>query len=138
MGRTPLWETNNKEKRIKAHARHIAALNLRAEGMSYAAIAERLGYASKSGAHKAVSRALERTTKEASDAVRNYELQRLDKMMSAIWDKAMSGDTKSINTILRIMDRRSKLLGLDSPQPLAQNLEVTFINDWRNTNENKN
>jgi len=35
-------------------------------------------------------------------------------MQVALWSSAMKGDPKSIDRILRIMERRARLLGLDA------------------------
>ena len=38
--------------------------------------------------------------------------------MAGHWEKAIHGDVNSTRTVLTIMDRRAKLLGLDAPQRL--------------------
>lgn len=42
------------------------------------------------------------------------ELDRLDALQDAVWVNAMDGDEKSVETVLKIIDRRAKFLGLDS------------------------
>ena len=46
---------------------------------------------------------------------RNVELQRLQDMHKAVWDKAIGGDQAAIAVVIRLMERRAKLLGLDAP-----------------------
>lgn len=46
---------------------------------------------------------------------RALEVQRLDALQVPLWDKAMDGDIKAVNTILRISEQRSRLLGLHKP-----------------------
>ena len=41
------------------------------------------------------------------------ELERLDRLQSAVWANAMSGDAKAVDAALKVIDRRIKLLGLD-------------------------
>jgi hypothetical protein len=53
------------------------AAALRARGLTYAAIGERLGYSAQS-AHEAVQRALRDSVKDGGEAVRELELERLD------------------------------------------------------------
>jgi len=101
--------------RVKAHDRHLQALELRKAGATYQAIAEQLGYASPRGAHKAVASALKATLREPADALRELELARLDSALLAIWRRVQSGDDKAIDRLVRIMERRAKLLGLDEP-----------------------
>ena len=43
------------------------------------------------------------------------ELERLDHLTSAVWLDAMGGSDKAVNSVLRIMERRSRLMGLDAP-----------------------
>jgi len=45
--------------------------------------------------------------------VLQLELERLDAMQAAIWDDAMNGHLGAIDRVLKIMERRAKLLGLD-------------------------
>lgn len=55
---------------------------------------------------------------------RALELSRLEQLQSAFWDDALSGSASSGRMVLSIMEKRSKLLGLDAPK------EVN-IRDWR-------
>lgn len=45
--------------------------------------------------------------------VAELEMARLDTLMAAVWDKAVGGKYEAIDRVLKIMDRRAKLLGLD-------------------------
>ncbi|WP_327132001.1 hypothetical protein OG311_13505 [Streptomyces sp. NBC_01343] len=58
--------------------RDAEAAELKTQGLSYQAIADRLGYASKSGAWEAVRRALKAIVEEPAENLRQLELQRLD------------------------------------------------------------
>lgn len=106
---------NRLSGKIKAHERQLAALELRKAGVAYAQIAERLGYRSSSGAHKAVSSALKATLREPADELRKLEVARLDAALLAIWRRVQSGDERAIDRLLGIMKRRADLLGLDTP-----------------------
>jgi len=46
------------------------------------------------------------------------ELSRLDQMMQALWPKARRGHLGAIDRVLRVMERRSRYLGLDAPTKL--------------------
>ena len=46
------------------------------------------------------------------DALRELEAMRLDALHAALWDKAMTGDVRATNSIVIIIDRRCRLLGL--------------------------
>lgn len=38
-----------------------------------------------------------------------------DALLVPLWGKAMNGDVKAVNSIVRISEQRSRLLGLDKP-----------------------
>ncbi len=97
----------DKEKRV---------IELRRAGVTYDLIAEEVGYSSASGAYHAFTRAMKRTLRESgSDELREIEADRLDRLQRFTWPLAAQGDLRAIETILRIMARRARLLGLDSP-----------------------
>ena len=47
-------------------------------------------------------------------------------MTVALWPAAMRGDVTAVTGLLRIMERRAKLLGLDAPVKSAAQVEGTF------------
>lgn len=98
---------------VKEHQRR--ALELRLTGMSHRAIAEALGVSDHTTIGKRVNTALKEITREPAEAVRNMELERLDRMLVAIWDKVSDGDVQALDRALKIQDRRAKYLGLDAP-----------------------
>ncbi len=110
----------NRDRRIAAHARQLQALELRLAGVTYEQIATQLGYAGRSGAHKAVASALAQTLREPADELRMISAERLDRATLAIWRGVSGGDTRAIDTLLRIEARRAKLLGLDAPTKVEQ------------------
>jgi hypothetical protein len=92
-----------------------------------------LGYASRQAASKDMIRALEEHREEEAAAVSAYrqqENERLDTLLEAVWEKATQPspvfnkerevvgeeiDVRAVETVLKLMDRRAKLNGLDSP-----------------------
>ncbi len=104
------------EHRIDAAEKQRRALELRKAGVSFEKIAEQVGYASRSGAHKAVLTALRNTLREPADELRTMELERLDRMQAALWPQVQQGHQGAIDRVLRIMQRRADLLGLDAPK----------------------
>jgi hypothetical protein len=90
-------------------------LELRRTGMSYAEIAQAVGYQGPGAAWKACQRALTKTLQEPADEVRIIELVRLDAYLTYLQGKIERGDTRAIDTALRVGDRRAKLLGIDAP-----------------------
>lgn len=92
------------------------AIELRRAGYTYDEIAQAIGYADHTGARDAVTRAIRRATNEAGvGELRQQELDRLDRLQRSVWTNAIQGDLQAVATVLRIIDRRAKLLGLDAP-----------------------
>lgn len=108
-------EHRTSQRRLNAAERQVQALELRKSGMTYDAIAQRLGYANHAGARKAVESALRKTIQEPADELRQMECERLDAMLASIWHFVLAGSAAHIDTALRIMQRRAKLIGLDAP-----------------------
>lgn len=114
----PTGRTNS--KRVLAREREYRALELRKRGASFAEIGRQLGIG-RSGAYKAVNRGLDRLNNKVEDAaqelqrMRTLEAERLNDMAESIWDAVIEGDTKKMEIMLKLMDRRAKLLGLDQP-----------------------
>jgi len=103
-------------KRIVAAERQARALGLRKAGHGSATIARALGYASASGAHKAVDTALRALVAEPAAELRALELARLDELLAGLWAEARRGNVAKVDRVLKIMQRRADLLGLDAPQ----------------------
>lgn len=91
------------------------AIELRKAGATYDKIAEALGYENRSGAYKIVVGALRDLVQEPAKELRTLEAERLDAMTLALWTRAQKGDLPAIDRLLRIMERRARLLGLDLP-----------------------
>ena len=102
-------------RRIASAEKQRQALELRKAGASYDQIAEKLGWRGRSGAFNAVMRALRKTIQEPADDVRKLEVERLDALLLALWPQARQGNQGAVDRVLRVMERRSKLLGLDAP-----------------------
>ena len=109
--------------RIDHRARAAEATRLRAEGLPYREIADRLGYPSENAANKAVLGLLRRTEADAVADLRTLEAERLDHLtrvtLEGIAASAQSPAGLSaplVSAAVRISERRARLLGLDSPQ----------------------
>lgn len=93
------------------------AVELRTRGHTYAQIAKACGVSIQS-AYKAVVAYLEETravSREHAEEIRRLELDRLDRMLAAFGPRAEDGDAAAADRVLRIQERRAKLLGLDAP-----------------------
>jgi hypothetical protein len=108
-GKAPKPETIDREQRV---------VSLRRQGYTWEGISSEVGYSSPSSSREAFLRASRRVLREDLEEVRNLELDRLDFALKSIWTGVEAGDIPAINTMLKIMERRSKMLALDAPKPV--------------------
>lgn len=104
------------DRGAELEAKELKVLDLRRAGFTFQRIAEEVGYATASGAQRALERIMTRNLPQAPEEFRWQELDRLDRMQVALWPRAMKGDDRAINTIVRLMERRARLVGIDAPQ----------------------
>ena len=98
---------------VNAAARACKAISLRKLGYTLEEIATRAGYGDRAAAHRAIQRELQRTMREPADDLRQLESARMDELLKTFMVKAMKGDVKAAELVLKIGERRAKLLGLD-------------------------
>jgi hypothetical protein len=127
------------ERTVETARRDAQAANLRAQGMTYTDIMDEMGYDSPGTVYSAVQRALLATVAEPAAEARVFELRRLDMALLVAFrilrtdhavlhqgQKVLDGETglpliddkpklMAIDRIVRIAERRAKLLGLDVP-----------------------
>lgn len=109
-------------------AREADVLRLRLEGFTFDAIAKQVGLGSPSAAHDAYTRAMKRTLQPAADEIREAELARLDAIQTRMWERMEAGELKAAEIILKVLDRRAKYLGLDSPLKVQSEV-TTYASD---------
>jgi transposase-like protein len=95
-----------------AAERRRRAVEMSLTGYTYQAIADRLGYANRGTVYRIIKTALADHEIDSVDELRQLELDRLDLLQSSYWDQAMSGDNQAAQLVLKVMDRRGRLLGL--------------------------
>jgi hypothetical protein len=113
-------ESASSQRRIEAAEKRREALKLRKAGATYDQIAERLKYANRSGAQKAVMAELRALPRDDAKEVLQLEIERLDAMLLAYWPGVMKGNVRSGEIVVRLMERRSKLLGLDAVESIQR------------------
>jgi hypothetical protein len=86
-------------------------------------IGEHFGITAPS-AHAMVMKGLEATLAEPAAELRALAVERLDHMLAAIWTAATNGDLAAQAGVLRLEERRAKLLGLDAPTKIEDVGEV--------------
>jgi hypothetical protein len=111
-------------------ARRLEALDLRKAGFSYAAIGNRLqvsGEQARLDVMAALKQLSEHQDTETAE-YRSLELERLDRMLVSVWSDALKGHLGAIDRVLKISERRSRLMGLDAPvkQEHSGNVGVTW------------
>jgi hypothetical protein len=99
-------------KRVICRYRQVLALELAAKGMPYDDIAQELGFSNRSGAWKAVQRALDRREAEAVEAYRAHALSDLEMVQERAWGRAMAGQLDAAELVVRTIEARCRLLRL--------------------------
>jgi hypothetical protein len=124
--------------------RDVRIFKMRQAGVASAEIARRFGL-STGAVNSAIRRQLEKLNKEALMAypeVLRMELERLDALQQSIWpltqhrkittddgtEVTLEPDMKAIQQVLGIMDRRSRLLGMEQTNV---NLQVEQVEPYR-------
>lgn len=104
------------------------AVEMRLAGADPQAIAAATGFASAAEAMEAVKQALgaRGALPERVDAAVT-ELARLDALMLGLWPRARRGEAAAIETVLKISDRRMRILA-DAPSVVAESAEEKVKN----------
>ena len=105
-------------RKVEGQEHHKLVMQQRRQGLSWREIGEANGYTMQR-ACRVGQRAFQQLVNDANSAteeVRKVEVERLDGMLQALWPKAEDGDEKTVDRVLKLMERRAKLLGLDAPQ----------------------
>lgn len=105
-------------RQINIEERRQQALDFRKAGYSYRDIGARLEVSHEQARRdvEAALAALVADTKDSAEQLRQLELERLDMLTKALEPMAAVGNPGAVNSFLRVMERRAKLLGLDKPQ----------------------
>lgn len=93
------------------------ALHLQRQGKSLWQIADALGLShtqTVASIKDALNEAAALVDEASKRELLTLEMSRLDELQDAQWAAAMSGDTKAAEFILKVIDKRAKLLGLVS------------------------
>lgn len=112
--------------RALAAYRRARAVELRARGLTYEQVAQEVGYTSRATAYNAISEALEVRQAEGVEQLRRLELDRLDAVHASVWPQAMDGHVPSVMALLRVMELRTRLLGLQAPADRKRKTEDSW------------
>lgn len=117
-------------------SRQQSAVALKIAGANYSEIANALGYSSAANARVAVERALASSVgEEDRDQLRFLEGRRLERLLRGLWAKATNerhpDQIAAARTALAVIDRHSKLYGLDAPtQMVVHSPTAGQIEQW--------
>lgn len=98
--------------------RQLDAVEMRKQGMSYRAIADRLEVSFQQ-VQRDVTEELKRLAAlnlNAADELRQLELERLDRIIAGMDHWVQAGNAQAAMATLKAMDTRAKLLGLYAPE----------------------
>ena len=113
--------TKTAGQRISAAEKRKTSVQLREAGLTFKEIANQVGV-STARAHQYVEQELDQLNQKASESaetLRRLEAERLDRATTGIWAHVKRGDYKAIDRLIKIMERRARLFGLDGPTKVA-------------------
>jgi predicted DNA-binding protein (UPF0251 family) len=105
-------------RKVRSAQRRAEVMRLREEGHKFPEIGRRLGI-SHVAAWKHCQRGLEEAAKqltESAETIRAIELNRLDRALVKVFRKVDQGDLAAVDRLIKIQERRAKLLGLDAAE----------------------
>jgi hypothetical protein len=119
----------SEEQQHKTRERRKQCVQLALAGVDWQTIADRLEYASPGAAHTDWTRARQASKAELDETVeelRSKEISRIDRLMQAVWAKAIQGEVKAVDAAHRLIITRCKILGLEAPTQLqlTQRIEL--------------
>lgn len=106
-------------RQIEDAGRTAQAVKLRLRGLTYQQIADELGYASRRGAHEAVTRHLDAVRAEtAEDAaqLRQQSIARREAWLAALCQRIEEGDPQAVNAAERVQQALDRLHGVTEAQ----------------------
>jgi hypothetical protein len=115
---------DHKNRRQTMAEKQKLLLEYRRDGLSWREAGRRVGYKSVSAAYDAGMAAIRDIPREAADEARTIELQRIDEVLRTFMPLMRRGDTDAGNVVLRAIDRRARMLGLDLAEPEQATLDV--------------
>lgn len=90
-------------------------LELRLAGATYEDIGEVVGR-HKANVYRRIKKAIQDIPKSEVEELRALELERLSRVQRSVWRQALEGHMGAVDRVIKISERRSRLLGLDAPQ----------------------
>ena len=102
-------------RQVERADRDRKIVSLRLKGWTYDQIAGAVGM-TPGACYKRVAKRLAdlgKQSRELPTELRDLEGERLDRLQAGLWSAATGGDLQAVATVLKIMERRSRLFNLD-------------------------
>lgn len=116
---------------MKAEERKRIAYEMRLRGHRMQDIAKAIGVGAEY-VSKMIRLGLEESkelNKELSQRIREVDLESLQQLQPIYYDKAMNGEIDAFYALMKIFERRAKLMGLDEPEKLeVENICKAYVN----------
>lgn len=105
------------------------ALDYKLKGLSYREIGKEMGvHPSTANSYvKEAIKVIQEQYTEKADALVTLERQKLDRLEVGLIKSTREGDVKSAIAMLKIMERRAKLLGLDEPSKSEVKIDAVDV-----------
>lgn len=99
---------------LNATVRALRAIDLIADGYTYAEAAAAVGYGSSGACWHAVDREIQRDRAARVEHLRHFARNRLRRLRRVYMPKALAGDGWSADRVVRFDEREAALMGLDA------------------------
>jgi len=111
---------NNRKRAMQSHEKARQAYELRLQGYRLDHIADQLKL-DVSTVSKMIRKGLDEAkehNKELAQRVREMDLESLSELQPIYFQKAKDGEVEGFYALMKIFERRAKLIGLDSPEKI--------------------
>jgi len=103
---------------VERMERDLRCVELRKAGLTWQAIADRLGYASAGHAYTRFMVVMKEWPREDIETTRNLISDRYEAMLRALWPEVLSGKWLAIDRATRILENLAKLHGANRPEKI--------------------
>jgi len=121
----------NSKRRAAAAVRRKSILELRCAGLTFEQIAAELGIARSTAQAALVTelRAVAAARRDLAEHQIDFELEQVDAVIRGMSPRVAKGDAHAGATMLRAMERRAKILGLDAPDRHEHTIDLKKLSD---------
>jgi hypothetical protein len=120
----------SKAKQAQTAARRAKAIAMRTAGIDWQTITEQLDYPNRHTACRDVRRGLAQWRQEEdakAEELEHMTVLRYDRLQAAFWAKALKGDPRAAEVVLKCLAGRARIEGTEAPVKL--NVEAQRLGD---------